>query len=54
MPLYGNMGPFDPASFKGKAQINGVPMFVDKLPLTQGGIAGDNLYFGRVVSIIIV
>lgn len=51
MPLYGNMGPFDPASFKGKARINGVPMFVDKLPLTQGGIAGDDLYFGRVVSI---
>lgn len=48
---FGNMGPFSPAAFKGNAQINGVPMFVDKLPLTQGGIAGDNLYFGRVVSI---
>lgn len=48
---FGNMGPFSPAAFKGNAQINGVPMFVDKLPLTQGGIAGANLYFGRVVSI---
>lgn len=48
---FGNMGPFGPAAFRGGAQINGVPMFVDKLPLTQGGIAGDNLYFGRVVSI---
>lgn len=48
---FGNMGPFSPASFKGNAKINGVPMFVDKLPLTQGGIAGDDLYFGRVVSI---
>lgn len=48
---FGNMGPFSPAAFKGNAQINGVPMFVDKLPLTQGGIAGDDLYFGRVVSI---
>lgn len=48
---FGNMGPFSPAAFKGSAQINGVPMFVDKLPLTQGGIAGDDLYFGRVVSI---
>lgn len=49
--LYGNMGPFGLTAFKGNAQINGVPMFVDKLPLTQGGIAGDDLYFGRVVSI---
>lgn len=48
---FGNMGPFSPAAFTGSAQINGVPMFVDKLPLTQGGIAGDDLYFGRVVSI---
>lgn len=51
MPFYGNMGPFGLTAFKGSAKINGVPMFVDKLPLTQGGIAGDNLYFGRVVSI---
>lgn len=51
MAQYGNMGPFEPTSFKGNAKINGVPMFVDKLPLTQGGIAGDDLYFGRVVSI---
>lgn len=51
MALYGNMGPFGLTSFKGNAKITGVPMFVDKLPLTQGGIAGDDLYFGRVVSI---
>jgi len=51
MALYGNMGPFGLTAFKGQAQITGVPMFVDKLPLTQGGVAGDDLYFGRVVSI---
>ncbi len=51
MALYGNMGPFGLTAFKGSARITGVPMFVDKLPLTQGGIAGDDLYFGRVVSI---
>ena len=45
------MGPFDPVSFKGNAPVNGVPMFVDKLPLTIGGIAGENVKFGRVVSI---
>lgn len=51
MNYYGNMGPFDPVSIKGNAPITGVPMFVDKLPLTQGGIAGENVIFGRVVSI---
>lgn len=51
MEYYGNMGPFDPVSFKGNAQITGVPVFVDKLPLTIGGIAGENVVFGRVVSI---
>lgn len=51
MAQYGNMGPFAPTSFKGNARVNGVPMFVDKLPLTQGGIAGESLHFGRVVSI---
>ena len=51
MKYYGNMGPFDPVSFKGNAPVTGVPMFVDKLPLTQGGIAGENVIFGRVVSI---
>lgn len=51
MDYYGNMGPFPPVSLKGSAQITGVPVFVDKLPLTQGGIAGENVYFGRVVSI---
>lgn len=51
MNYYGNMGPFDPTSFKGKAPISGVPTFVDKLPLTIGGIAGQDVKFGRVVSI---
>ena len=51
MEYYGNMGPFDPVSFKGNAAITGVPVFVDKLPLTIGGIAGENVLFGRVVSI---
>ena len=51
MDFYGNMGPFNPVSFKGGAQISGVPVFVDKLPLTQGGIAGEDVLFGRVVSI---
>lgn len=48
---YGNMGPFDPVSFKGNAKVNAVPVFVDKLPLTIGGIAGEDVKFGRVVSI---
>ena len=51
MATYANMGPFSPASFKGNAKIHGVPTFVDKLPLTIGGIAGGDLKFGRVVSI---
>lgn len=51
MEYYGNMGPFDPVSFKGNAPVNGVPVFVDKLPLTIGGIAGEDVKFGRVVSI---
>lgn len=51
MNVYGNMGPFDPVSFKGNAKVNGVPVFVDKLPLTIGGIAAENVKFGRVVSI---
>ena len=51
MNYYGNMGPFDPVSFKGGAKVTGVPVPVDKLPLTIGGIAGENVKFGRVVSI---
>ena len=51
MNYYGNMGPFDPVSFKGNAKVTGVPVFVDKLPLTIGGIAGEKVKFGRVVSI---
>ena len=52
MNYYGSMGPFDPVSFKGNAPVTGVPVFVDKLPLTIGGIAGENVKFGRVVSIV--
>lgn len=48
---YGNMGPFEPVSLKGNARVNAVPMFVDKLPLTLGGIAGEDIPFGRVVSV---
>lgn len=51
MEYYGNMGPFKPVNLKGTAPINGVPMFVKQLPLTVGGIAGENVVFGRVVSI---
>lgn len=49
--LQANMGPFDPVSLKGNAKINGVPVFVDKLPLTIGGVAGEDVHFGRVVSV---
>ena len=49
--LQSNMGPFKPVSLKGNAFVNGVPMFVHKLPLTIGGIAGDNIPMGRVCSI---
>lgn len=48
---FSNMGPFSPVSLKGNAKVTGVPVFVDKLPLTIGGIAGKNVHFGRVVSI---
>jgi hypothetical protein len=51
MEHYGNMGPFGLTNFKGSAKINGVPVFVDKLPLTIGGLAGEDIKFGRVVSI---
>ena len=51
MEFYGNMGPFPPVSIKGNAPVNGVPVFIDKLPITIGGIAGENVKFGRVVSI---
>ncbi len=55
MPQFGglqaNMGPFAPVSLKGNAQVTGVPVFVDKLPLTIGGVAGENVHFGRVVSV---
>lgn len=51
MALYGNMGPFDSVEFKGGAKINGVPTFIDKLPLMLGGIAGEDIPFGCVVSI---
>ena len=51
MAAVSNMGPFSPVSLKGNARVNGVPVFVDKLPITIGGIAGENVHFGRVVSI---
>lgn len=51
MAQYGNMGPFDPVNLKGTADINAVPMFVKQLPLTIGGIAGEDIPFGSVVSI---
>ena len=51
MEYYGNMGPFEPVSIKGNAKVTGVPVFIDKLPITIGGIAGENVIFGRVVSI---
>jgi hypothetical protein len=49
--LQSNMGPFKPVSLKGNANVHGVPMFVDKLPMTIGGIAGEDVKFGRVCSI---
>ena len=51
MTRYENMGPFKAVSLKGNAAISGVPTFVDKLPLTMGGIAGEEVQMGRVVSI---
>lgn len=49
---HGNMGPFDSKPIlKGNAHITGVPTFIKELPLTKGGIAGEDLPFGRVVSI---
>lgn len=50
MAAQGNMGPFGPVRFQGGARINASPVFVDKLPLTLGGIAGVDAYFGRIVS----
>jgi len=50
MSVQGNMGPFNPVTIKGGAQANAVPVFIDKLPITLGGIAGPGAYFGRVVS----
>ena len=49
--MQANMGPFPPVNLKGQASVNGVPVFVHQLPLTIGGIAGDDVHFGRVVSI---
>lgn len=48
---FSNMGPFSSVNLKGNAKVTGVPVFVDKLPLTIGGIAGENVHFGRIVSI---
>ena len=49
--LQSNMGPFKPVSLKGNARINAVPMFAKHLPLTIGGVAGEDVIFGRVVSV---
>ena len=49
--LQSNMGPFKSVSLKGNAFVHGVPMFVDKLPMTLGGVAGEDVKFGRVCSI---
>ena len=51
MNRYENMGPFNLVSLKGNAQINGVPTFIKQLPLTIGGIAGEDVPMGVVVSI---
>lgn len=51
MNRYENMGPFGLVSLKGGAQINGVPTFIKQLPLTIGGIAGEDVPMGVVVSI---
>lgn len=49
--LVGNMPPFDGVSFKGSALVNAVPTFTKQLPLMLGGIAGEDIPFGTVVSI---
>jgi hypothetical protein len=42
------MGPFSPLNLKGTGYTNGIPVFRDKLPLTRGGLAGDDAcVFGR-------
>lgn len=51
MEYYGNMGPFNPVSFKGNARFNATPVFIKQLPLTIGGLAGEDVKFGRVVSV---
>jgi len=50
MAVQQNMGPFAPVTVKGGAQATAVPVFIDKLPVTLGGIAGPGAFFGRVVS----
>jgi hypothetical protein len=46
------MGPFTPTNFKGRGQTDAVPVFIDKLPLTIGGLAGKDAYFGRIASVV--
>ena len=48
---YQNMGPFSPVNFKGTAKVTAVPVFTNQMPLTIGGLAGEDAYFGRIVSI---
>jgi hypothetical protein len=45
------MAPFTPFNWKGTARVNAAPVFIDKLPVTIGGLAGPNARFGRVVSV---
>jgi hypothetical protein len=51
MATYSNMAPFTPFNWKGTARVNAIPVFIDKLPATIGGLAGPNCRFGRVVSV---
>lgn len=48
---YQNMGPFSPVNFKGTAKVTAVPVFTKQMPLTIGGLAGEDAYFGRIVSV---
>ena len=48
---YQNMGPFNPVNFKGSGKVQAIPIFLDKLPVMLGGLAGPDAYFGRVVSV---
>ena len=51
MSQFYNMGPFNPVNFRGNGKATAVPIFIDKLPVMLGGLAGPNAKFGRVVSV---